>query len=85
MIRKHYTKRTPRSIRLTDEQEDYFQKIRKFLIQKTGEPISRTWIIKKMMAYGQAEFHREFGISQDALDKIEITKEDHDKLFRRSI
>lgn len=85
MEKKHWTQRTPKSIRFSHEQEEYFLKIRKILVQRIGKPISISWIIKKMMSFGQEEFHREMKISFDTLEKVEVTEEDIEKTFKRIV
>ena len=64
----------PTSLRFSVEQDEYFEKIKKIIYKKTEIVVTRTWIIKKMMSFGQSEFHKNFGISFETIDKINIEK-----------
>ena len=64
----------PTSLRFSLDQEEYLEKIKRIIYQKTDIRVTRTWIIKKMMSFGQEKFHKDFGISFDAIDRINIEK-----------
>lgn len=67
-----YPSGKPKAFRFSDDQAEYLEKIKRIIYKKTDIKVTITWIVKKMMSFGQEKFHKDFGISFEAIDKINI-------------
>ena len=62
----------PISIRFSKDQKRYFQKIKKLIYEKNGLHVTTSWIIKRMMACGQEDFHGQYDINLSAKWFVQI-------------
>lgn len=72
-----------RSIRFSPEQIIYFKKITKLILQTTDIKVTKTWIIKRMMAFGQDRFHKEFDIDFEMIENVDLKNDNNLKIMKR--
>lgn len=66
--------RSPTSLRFTEDQEEYLEFLVNFVETDLNVPVTKTWIIKKLMNDGRESFHRQFNISEEDLGWVDFSE-----------
>ena len=50
------------TLRVSEEQNEYLQRVGEIIEAQTGQNADRTWVIKQLMKFGQDAFEAKYGI-----------------------